>query len=174
MIEINLEDIKSINDLFYIGMSRKVPELFTEVNEAVNLNLGAGSGFKKINGTIPLDYPDWNAESDKIPYDDNSVDSITALHFLEHIKNVKFVIEEIDRVLKPGGFANIVVPYYNSNLQFSNLDHYSYFNEKTFQRLFTESTYVSTDYKFSLEVGTQFIIGIVERNLCLMTQLVKK
>lgn len=174
MIEVNFQDIKDINDLFYIGMSRKVPKLLTELNTSVNLNLGAGSGYKKINGTTPLDYPEWDAENDPIPYEDNSVDSIIALHFLEHIKNVKFVIEEIDRVLRPGGFANIVVPYYNSNLQFSNLDHYSYFNEKTFDRLFTESTYISTDYQFSLQVGTQFIIGIVERNLCLMTQLIKK
>ncbi len=173
MIEIDIQDIKDINDLFYIGMSRKVPKLITGLNDGVNLNLGAGSGFKIINGTIQLDYPDWNAEFDKIPFEDNSVDSIHALHFLEHLKNPKFVIEEIDRVLKVGGFANIVVPYATSNLQFSNLDHYSYFNEKTFQRLFTENTYNSTDYDFKLKVGTQFIIGIVERNLCLMTQLVK-
>ena len=154
-------------------MSREVPRLL--YNEGgKHINLGSGSGLKTIHNCIDIDYPEWDANKDRLPFEDNSIDVVRSYHFLEHIKNAKFVLEEVDRVLKPGGIMNNVVPYANSNAQFSSLDHVSFFNEKTFHRLFNEKTYKNTDYNFKLKVHAQWIIGIVERNLCLMTQLVKE
>ena len=172
-ITIETNGINSINDLFYIGMSRNVPDLIMSNGTGVEINLGSGNN-KTIHGAIDIDYPEWDAEYQILPYDNNSVDVIHCYHFLEHIKNVTHVMKEIDRVLKVGGHANIVVPYYSSEIAFGNLDHRTFFTEKSFPRLFNETSYDNTGgYKFNLKVHFQFIIGIVERNMCLMLQVVK-
>jgi SAM-dependent methyltransferase len=47
-----------------------------------------------------------------IQFPDNSFDCILATHVLEHIKDDKRAIKEIYRVLKPGGWALVVIPIY--------------------------------------------------------------
>jgi predicted SAM-dependent methyltransferase len=48
-----------------------------------------------------------------LPFLDSSIDSIFTRHFLEHIHNPLFVIEEIYRVLKKGGIVEIIVPHWS-------------------------------------------------------------
>jgi len=45
-----------------------------------------------------------------LPFTDSSFDAIFLLDVLEHIPNLKPVLEEIDRVLRPGGLVIISVP----------------------------------------------------------------
>lgn len=40
---------------------------------------------------------------DKLPFDENSFDIATSFFVLEHIKNIKWLFEEIHRILKPNG-----------------------------------------------------------------------
>src|SRR3990167_2360746 len=56
-----------------------------------------------------------------LPYDDASVDAITACHFLEHLTcdEMMFVLEECYRVMKKDAQLTIVVPI----MEFSSLDH---------------------------------------------------
>jgi len=75
----------------------------------VKINLGCGN--KKLDGYTNIDIqervnPDIVCDVLKgLPYENNSVDEVRAWDFLEHIKIGKTigVIEEIWRVLKPGG-----------------------------------------------------------------------
>lgn len=58
---------------------------------------------------IPLFYkkPDI---SGKMPYEDNQFDVITCFGTLHHIPNVSFVVSELARVLKPGGYLLVREP----------------------------------------------------------------
>lgn len=48
-----------------------------------------------------------------IPFSDNKFDVVLALDILEHIENDSRAIQEIHRVLQPGGLAIIFVPAFN-------------------------------------------------------------
>jgi len=50
-----------------------------------------------------------------LPFGDGSYDVIVAAHVLEHIKEDEAAIENIHRVLKPGGFAILQVPLFGPN-----------------------------------------------------------
>lgn len=159
-----------IQELFQMGMNRAIPELIQP--EGKILDLGAGN--KKIPNAIPLDFPEWDAEKDRIPYGDNSIDHIYSFHFLEHLSNPVFVLQECQRVLKDGGTLNVVVPYYKSQMACHDLDHKKFFCEETWKILFQNPYYDKNKIEWKFEVSLNIIIGIVERNLALMTQLIKK
>ena len=48
---------------------------------------------------------------EKLPFDDNSMDNCLSLNTLEHVYDDQFLIQEIFRVLKPGGTFFITVPW---------------------------------------------------------------
>lgn len=51
-----------------------------------------------------------NANSGKLPFDDNSFDAVTVIHLVEHIENVENLLNEIIRILKSGGRFYIETP----------------------------------------------------------------
>jgi predicted SAM-dependent methyltransferase len=161
----------NIQEMFLIGMKRNIPEL---VNMPKGLNLNLGAGRQEIPGAIKLDYPDWDADVDDLPYDDNTVDGIHAYHFLEHCHDPIAVLYDCQRVLKPGGVMNIVVPYYKSQMQYHDLDHKHAFTEETWRNLFACEYYDKNRIEWRFDIRVNIIIGVVERNICLMTQLVKR
>lgn len=164
----------SIQDFIKLGMMRDVHKLVEEPEDGLILNLGPGE--KEIPGTIPLEYPEWNADTMPIPFSDNSVDGIHAYHFFEHIKYPIEFTKEVQRVLKPGGFINIVVPYYNSNLYNRELDHKHSFTEMTFPALFRQKRRYSKNVEgfiWKLYINFNLIIGVEEPNMALYVQLVK-
>jgi len=162
--------MNTLVDLFNLGMLRSYDDIIPDKNGLV-LNLGPGN--KHIDNTVELEYPEWDAEVDNIPYDSNTVNQIHAYHFLEHIKNVPFLLAECNRVLMVDGHMNIVVPYYKSQMAFQDLDHKNFFSENTWRHLFTNKYYTKGKVD-NFEVATNFIMGDSEKNLCLVTQLVKK
>lgn len=103
-----------------------------------------------------------------------TIDTIWSNHFLEHLTGERavFMLREFERVLKVGGTANIVTPYYNSQMQAHDPDHKSAWNEGSWNTLFRQ-TYYGDHGQWSLRVHACFIVGVVERNLALFTQLVK-
>jgi SAM-dependent methyltransferase len=140
--------------------------------EGIAYNLGAGN--KLLPNAIALDLPAWDGDFDRIPADDASIDCIYAYHFLEHLKNPIDMLRECQRVLKSGGVVNIVVPYYNSNLQASDLDHKCVFTEDTWKCLFNNEYYTKDKEGWMFNINFNMICGLVERNLCLVTQLEKQ
>ena len=164
-----------INTLFYWGMDRIIPNLLSPPRNGIVVHLG-GNVKDQIPGRELIKYmnlPHYNAETDELPFEDGSVSCIHAYHVLEHIKNVPFLLSECQRVLKRHGVMNIVVPYYNSQMQAQDLDHKSAFCEDTWKTLFANPYYDKNEIDWRLQVGTNIIIGIKEANLCLMTQLIK-
>ena len=163
--------MKTLIDLFNIGMMRSYQDTMP-MPDGLVLNIGAGN--KSIHGSIPLDWPEWDAETMAIPYETNSVDGIHCYHFLEHIKNVREVICEMIRVTRPGGVINIVVPYALSPSHLGDLDHKQNFAEKSFPRLFDTSYYEKGKLKAPVHIQTNMIMGDCYQNLCLVVQLIKE
>ena len=159
-----------INSLFKLGMKRDIPALIPHGKECINL----GAGNSHLPFAASLDLPQWDAEVDPIPYQSNSLDTIFAFHFFEHLsgKHAIRMLKECERVLVVGGTLNVVVPHRTSQLAYEDLDHKSFFCEETWRNLFRTSYYIKNrEEGWKFEIRTNIIIGLSERNLALMTQL---
>lgn len=84
-------------------------------NDKVVINLG--SGVKRIREDVinidfyPFSNVDMVADIGRLPFGDNSIDAVISEFVLEHTKKPKAIIDEIERVLKPGGLVYIAVPF---------------------------------------------------------------
>lgn len=104
------------------------------MGDPIRLNLG--SGYRKIPDFVNIDNrietgPDMVLDVTRgLPYDDNSVDMVAAMDFLEHIPTGKTValIEEVYRVLKPGGEFISVTPSTDGRGAFQDPTHVSFWN----------------------------------------------
>jgi len=107
----------------------------------LKLNIGSGPGFKHEEGVIGLDYikdfkPDVVRDIRKgLPFDDNKFDKINCEHTLEHIQlneDFIFVMNEIWRVLKPGGTVYIEVPHKDAESAYESIEHTRFFGKLSF------------------------------------------
>jgi ubiquinone/menaquinone biosynthesis C-methylase UbiE len=55
-----------------------------------------------------------NSAGENLPFADNSFNYIFSTNVIEHVAIPEEVISEAIRVLKPGGYAQIIIPSYNS------------------------------------------------------------
>jgi predicted SAM-dependent methyltransferase len=151
-------------------MDRNIPNWLDPIEPQLNLGIG-----HKDMGEIPsIGLPYWNAEQDMIPRKGGSVGTIWALHFLEHIQNVMWVLRECQRVLQPGGLLNIVVPYGACHMYVHDLTHKHMFNEDTWRQTFRNAYYDDKGTDWLFDVGANFIMAVKGENLALFTQLIKK
>ena len=103
----------------------------------VKLNLGSGNthynGFTNID--IASQYnPDVVHDLEKgIPFPDNVIDEIKAIHFLEHISDTIFMMNEMWRVCRNGAMVTIEVPHQDSLMAFADPTHKHIFNEESFK-----------------------------------------
>ena len=164
--------MQTVQDLFRLGMKRELPELLTF--NGVAFDIGA-SGKAVAPGAIPIGLPDWQFPRDCIPAETGTVATIHAYHFLEHLTGTDAIafLREAERVTIPGASVlNFCIPYFNSNQQAQDLTHKSFWCEDTFKNLFDNQWYDHAG-EWKLKVHTIMIIGIVERNLSLIGQLIR-
>jgi SAM-dependent methyltransferase len=75
--------------------------------------------FEKIHGdryiTADIESPLAKVKMDihQIPFEENTFDVVLCNHVLEHVKDDIKAMNEIQRVLKPNGFAILQVPFFN-------------------------------------------------------------
>ena len=75
--------------------------------------------FEKIHGegyiTADIESPLAKVKMDihEIPFNENTFDVVLCNHVLEHVRDDIKAMNEIHRVLKPGGFAILQVPFFN-------------------------------------------------------------
>ena len=120
-----------------------------DYSKPVRLDIACGDDMSRRNqGFIGVDILDlgqevvWDIEQG-LPFADNSVDEIFSSHTLEHLDNPLSVLNEFHRILKPEGFAHIIVPSVD-HLGAFLLSHNRFFNETTFKYL--ERKDVNRDY----------------------------
>ena len=95
----------------------------------VIINIGCGK--TRIPGSIGVDrvcIPDYvdvvhDLNSTPYPFSNNFADEIHFYHVLEHLDNPLEKLEEIHRLLKPGGILNMRVPHFSSNGAFTDITH---------------------------------------------------
>jgi len=110
-------------------------------NKKIILNLGCGK--TRIPGSIGVDmskiddYVDVIHNLDSIPYPftDNYVDEIHMYHVLEHLHNPLEKMEELHRILKPGGKLHLRVPHFSSMGAFTDITHIRPFGYVSFDCL---------------------------------------
>lgn len=102
------------------------------------LNLGCGP--TRIPGSVGVDsvaiqgFVDVVHDLDAVPYpfEDNSIDEIHLYHVLEHLHDPLRKIEEMSRILKPGGVLHIRVPHFSSRGAFTDITHLRPFGYESF------------------------------------------
>lgn len=105
--------------------------------KSLKIDLGCGShkrdGFTGID-LFPGNGVDQVADLEKgLPFlSDNSVDEFFTAHFLEHVRNLEFLLREIHLTLKPGGFVTVIVPHFSNPYFFSDYTHQRFFGLYSF------------------------------------------
>lgn len=101
----------------------------------MRLEIGCGDEKHRAPGHVGMDIADYGQEivwdlTEGIPLPDNSVVGVRASHVLEHIdrQHLLIVMNELWRVIKPGGTLDAVVPHME-NPKAWILPHYTRWNE---------------------------------------------
>jgi SAM-dependent methyltransferase len=101
------------------------------------LNLGCNNN--RIPDAIGVDIRPWKNVDVKhdlnvipYPFEDNSVTIIHAYHILEHLKEPLAVIEELHRILAPGGILYLRVPHFSSMYAWGDITHRQAFSTHAF------------------------------------------
>jgi ubiquinone/menaquinone biosynthesis C-methylase UbiE len=116
------------------------------MSEPVKIQLGCGKDYR--SGWINCDVVQ-DVRADKYfdlevfpwPFPENYADEILLDQVLEHLSNTLKVMEELHRILKPGGIVRINVPYSKSDCAYQDLTHRKFFTEKTMDYFTEESSW---------------------------------
>jgi len=152
-------------------------------NQKIVVNLGCGK--VRIPDSIGVDrvmindYVDVVHDLNVVPYPfrDNSIDEIHLYHVLEHLHDPIKKLEEIHRILKPGGILHMRVPHFSSMGAFTDITHvrpfgyYSFdcFEKNNYQHFYTnvEFAVVKKEIKYlGLYPNDGFYAKYVHPNQC--------
>ncbi|MDZ4716416.1 MAG: class I SAM-dependent methyltransferase [Cytophagales bacterium] len=103
--------------------------------------------FEKMHGskyiTADLESPLAKVKMDihRMPFGDNSFDAVLCNHVLEHVENDIQALSEIRRVLKPGGWAILQVPFFSPVPEFT-LEDKSVISDVDRERLYGQDDHV--------------------------------
>jgi len=84
------------------------------------MKLDLGCGLKCAEGYEGVDFRQYNDKVrhvvdlnvGKLPFADESVEEVRSEHAMEHLSDPMSLVQEVHRVLKPGGKLTIIVPYF--------------------------------------------------------------
>lgn len=166
----------SLMNLFNWGMARDFNDAKPVFANVAYPGLNLGGGKKEVPNFYNLQLPEWDAETDDIPFPEEHFNQVVAFHFLEHLtgKGIARVFFEVERVLRPGGTFTVCVPHRLGGMAFQDPDHKTFFTEDTWRILLNNDYYFRPwDNPCSLEVTLNLIVGETERTLALLTQFRK-
>ncbi len=118
------------------------------------LNLGCGTDIRE--GYVNLDIikrqgVDVVHDVNRFPYPFKTsyFDEIYASHLLEHAEDVLKVLEELYRILKPGGMLIAKVPYFSSSGAFQDPTHRHFFSDDTAKYYIVQNSY-NRKFKYAM------------------------
>jgi len=131
-----LERNKAIQDKtrqIYHSNIELLAQRFSAINTLLNIDLCGG--FNKPEGYISIDLENGDITADLnkgIPLKDNSCGIVRAYDALEHIVDRQFIMQEIHRVLAPGGILLSRTPSTDGRGAWQDPTHVSFWNENSF------------------------------------------
>lgn len=102
------------------------------------LDIGCGNR-KQLDSAIGVDCHRLDAVDvithieDGLPFAADVIDHVYAIHFLEHIDDLLRVMNEVHRVLKPGGVLHVMVPHWRCANAVADPTHRRLFHPQTFK-----------------------------------------
>lgn len=121
----------------------------------MKLNLGCGNNY--LQGYINVDrmpgIADIVHDLDEIPYPwpDNSVDEILMRHVLEHLQDIRKVMDELWRLLRPRGQLVLYVPHFSHFQALTHPEHRHAFHYNSFQMFTPQSGERYTDRLWNIQ-----------------------
>jgi len=110
-------------------------EIAAEVDATLTPTLDVGCGNSKIPGAIGIDIAggtqaDIVHDLNKLPWplEDNSFDIVRLWSVLEHLDDVVAILQEVQRVARPGGLVIVGVPHFSSANAYTDPTHRHYFS----------------------------------------------
>jgi glycosyltransferase involved in cell wall biosynthesis len=126
----------NVFDLYHAGRSTVSPQ--AEIAGAKQMKLNLGCCDAAIAGFVNVDIvagPGVDQVADLAapwPWSDNSVEYVRAWDIIEHLPDKIMTMNEIYRVLMPGGRAEIAVPTTDGTGAFQDPTHVSFWNRRSF------------------------------------------
>jgi SAM-dependent methyltransferase len=124
--------------------------------------LDLGCGRKKRPGSIGVDHTD-KLSADVLhdlnvfpyPFESDAADEVYMDNVLEHLDEPMRVMEEVYRIVRPGGTVKVIVPYFRSKWAFIDPTHRHYFTVDSFAYYDPRNEicirYAYTDARFLVE-----------------------
>lgn len=152
--------------------SRKDNGELTDTSKCNERVLDVGCGPYKVPGTLGIDHTP--APGVDVVYDLNRVpwpfaastfDRAICRHSLAHLENVVQAIEELHRILRPGGVLEIVTPHFSSDNAFTDITSRWFFGSRSMDyfcpnRKLSSYRYSSAEFEL-LEVRISFLQAVV-------------
>ncbi len=117
--------------------------------------LNVGCGKTRLPHSIGLDFVQLTGFTDVVhdlnrfpyPFKASSFDEVHAYHLLEHLDRPLAVIEELHRLVKPGGTLHIRTPHFSSKSAFTDPTHirpfaigsFDYFDPDSYYHFYTKA-----------------------------------
>lgn len=111
-----------------------------------------------------------NLNSFPYPFNDSSFNQIYLDNAIEHLDDVMHVMEEVYRILKRGGIAKVIAPYFRSPRAYIDSTHRHFFTVSSFA-YFDPDHIIWTLYDYSL---ARFRLDKVVFNEALRNHWIKK
>ncbi|MBM2832851.1 MAG: Methyltransferase protein [Candidatus Brocadiaceae bacterium] len=80
------------------------------------------------------------------PFKDSSFQTIRIWDYLEHLDDIVKVMEEVYRILQPGGIFKIMVPHFSNVYAFTDPTHKHFFGFRTMDYFVTTTKYYALGY----------------------------
>ena len=122
------------------------PQIRKDLEQAKPLRIDIGSGVKPRAGFYGLDQidaagvdivADLNQPLSLLP--DNCAEHVFSSHALEHVERLLPLMDEIYRVMRPGGLLEVIAPHFSNPYYYSDPTHVRFFG------LYTMSYFVDME-----------------------------
>lgn len=109
------------------------PKLINELRLDLACGANKVEGYKGID-VVKTDSTDYVVDLEVYPWpiESNSADDIVCNHYVEHVTDLMQFMNEVYRILKPGGKVKFVAPYYTSMRCWQDPTHKHAISESSF------------------------------------------
>lgn len=124
-------------------------EIWKRIESKKRCDLELGCGDRKRNadaiGVDRLEYEgvdivgDIESAISRLP--DHSIDNVYAYHCFEHLSNLELIMDQLARIMRPGGELHVEVPHFSNPYYYSDYTHRQPFGLYTFSYLANESLF---------------------------------